>query len=239
MRYFYIILCSFCSLAVQAQTLRGLVLDGKNSSPLYPVSITNVTRQVSVYTAENGEFSIAAQSGDLITFSFIGYAVVKQTMPPTLGTERERIEMIPLNYELQEYIFRSKLSKYQIDSMERKATYHLALGTQHASVMSPASFIAERLSKRSKQVFKFQKNFVKWEQQQYIDYRYTPEIVQKQTGLEGDTLAYFMNSYPLSVDFARAATDLELKMWIRNNYKAWIKKPESERMPIADTTIEK
>jgi hypothetical protein len=56
-------------------------------------------------------------------------------------------------------------------------------------------------------------------EQKFIDTRYTPELVTKLTGYTGDTMILFMNTYPMDYSFARAASDLELKMWIRNNYK--------------------
>jgi hypothetical protein len=58
-------------------------------------------------------------------------------------------------------------------------------------------------------------------------------LVAALTGLTGDTVGYFMNANPMPFDYARAATDLELKMWIRYNYKQWLKNPV---IPSVDTT---
>jgi hypothetical protein len=44
------------------------------------------------------------------------------------------------------------------------------------------------------------------------------------TGLTGDSIGYFMYAYPMPYDFVHTATSLEMKMWIRYNYKQWIKK---------------
>jgi len=43
------------------------------------------------------------------------------------------------------------------------------------------------------------------------------------TGLTGDSIHLFMQQYPIDYEFARSATDLEIKMWVRNNYKQWLK----------------
>jgi hypothetical protein len=56
-------------------------------------------------------------------------------------------------------------------------------------------------------------------EQKYVDTRYTASLVNKLTGLSGDTLATFMNTYPMEYEYARHATDLELKAWVRDNYK--------------------
>jgi hypothetical protein len=100
------------------------------------------------------------------------------------------------------------------------------------SVFSPASALAEQFNKKSKQRARFQTNFAKWENQKFIDTRYSPEQVNALTGLTGDTLAAFINAHPMPYDYARTATDLEVKMWIRYNYREWIKKPIVLPKPI-------
>jgi hypothetical protein len=37
-----------------------------------------------------------------------------------------------------------------------------------------------------------------------------------------------MYAYPMAYDFARTATDLELKMWIRDNYREWLKTQQAD-----------
>ena len=102
--------------------------------------------------------------------------------------------------------------------------------------MSPVTFIAEKLSKRSRRIFRFQKSFNYWEDQKFIESRYTPELVQQLTKLQGDTLAWFINANPIASDYARVASELELKMWIRDNYKAWLKNPQYPPL-IQDSSI--
>ena len=60
--------------------------------------------------------------------------------------------------------------------------------------------------------------------------RYTPELVSEMTQLEGNAVYQFMAAYPMEKDYAYVASDLEIKMWIRNNYKQWMKKPEKDRL---------
>ena len=88
----------------------------------------------------------------------------------------------------------------------------------------------QRLSKSYKQNKKFKENFQKEQEQKYIDTRYTQQLTSALTGLSGDTLVAFMNSYPMEYKFARTATDLELKMWVRGNYKDYMK-PKNRVMP--------
>ena len=96
----------------------------------------------------------------------------------------------------------------------------------HRAPYTPELVLAEALSKSSKQKFRFQKNFNYWETEKFVESRYTPEVVAKLTGLTGDSLAAFMMVYPMPYEYARVVSDLELKMWVRNNYKEWIKSPQ-------------
>jgi hypothetical protein len=34
-----------------------------------------------------------------------------------------------------------------------------------------------------------------------------------------------MNAYPMPYDFARVASELEIKVWIREQFKEWLKNP--------------
>jgi hypothetical protein len=128
-----------------------------------------------------------------------------------------------------------------MDSMERKSTYSRALAREKGgSIMSPVTFIAEKLSRQSKQVFRFQKSFNYWEEVKFIESRYSPDLVRSLTGVSGDTLARFMNSNPMPGDYARAASDLEIKIWIREQFKNWQSSPSS-RLPgrLSEESIKK
>ncbi|RYE25122.1 MAG: hypothetical protein EOP51_05175 [Sphingobacteriales bacterium] len=211
-----------------AQVLKGVVVSAQTGEPLYPVTVVNVVTQQSTYTNQQGEFAISAKSGNQLAFSFIGYKTQQKAMPPTLNIANERVEMEPLTYQLQDVIIRPGWTKYQKDSIARRETYARPLARQKVtSIMSPVSLIADKISRKSQQTYRFQKSFNYWEGERFIDSRYTPELVSILTDLNGDTLAHFMNAYPMPYDYARTATELEIKMWIRNNFKEWIAKPHT------------
>lgn len=211
-----------------AQTLRGYVTDAANGKPLAPVVVVNLRTQQSVYTEDNGQFVLPAQNGDQIAFTFIGYKTLQWKMPPTVGAIQQDFKMEVTSYMLKEFTVRTKnYTQYQIDSLQRKSTYQRALARQKGgSISSPVTLLAEKISHKSKDIYKFQKEFNYWEGQRFIDSRYTADLVNALTNLSGDTLAHFMNAYPMPYDYARTASDLEIKMWIRTNFKEWMHKQE-------------
>lgn len=230
---YIIIAVLFCCTVLQtatAQKIQGIVVDNENGEPLPAVSITNTTQRQTTLSDPDGKYSIVCNKDDEIKFSYVGYYPVTVTVPDDSIVYR-KIELQRKLFSLETVNIRPDWTPYQIDSMKRRSIYELDLNRNRVSssvlgsVLSPASALAEQFSKKSKQRFRFQKNFAKWESQRFVDTRYTSEEVARLTGLSGDTLAVFMNEHPMPYDFARAATDLEIKMWIRYNYREWIKKP--------------
>lgn len=223
---------------LSAQTLKGNIRDEVSNAPLYPVTVVNLRTDEATYTNEQGDFSIYAEAGDKIAFSYIGYKSTQYTMPISSGTYTVNLKLGAVTYNLREVTIMPDYTPYQVDSIERKQTYKPALSMPHASpIASPFSYIAEKFSKKSKRTFRFQKNFQKWEKDQFVDTRYTPELVAEQTGLEGDSIGHFMNAYPMPYDYARGASDMEMKMWIRYNYRQWTKKDTIQIPQVKDSLL--
>jgi hypothetical protein len=217
--------------------MEGIVAENDGGSAMPAVIVKNKTKTQSTMTDVDGKYSIRADKGDEIEFSCMGYYPLTVLMPEA-GNVFRRVSMVKKLFSLEEVEIRPDYTPYQLDSMRRRKLYALDLSREKVSstvmgtIFSPASALAEQFSKKSKQRFRFQKNFVKWEAQKYVDTRYTPEEVASLTGLGGDTLATFMNAYPMPSDYARSATDIEVKMWIRYNYREWAKKPMVLPPPI-------
>lgn len=225
-----------------AQSLDGVVADNEGVG-IPAVIVSNKTQNVSTMADADGKFNIQAKKGDDIEFSYMGYYAVTFQMPEE-GNVFRRVTMKKKLYTLEEVEIRPDWTPYQLDSIARSKRYALELSRKRASstvmgsIFSPASALAEQFNKKSKQRARFQENFKKWEGQKFVDTRYTPEEVHSLTGLTGDTLAAFMNAYPMPYDYARAATDIEIKMWIKYNYREWSRKPVVLPPPIPKETAD-
>jgi hypothetical protein len=200
-----------------------MVSDAASHKPLYPVTVTNVATQQSVYSNDKGLYSISAHTGDVLAFSYIGYKTVERRVPPFVTIATINIVMEKTAYQLQEFqLLPGNLTPYQKDSLNRAVTYRVPLQRRPPSPFrSPVSALAEKFSKRAKRTYQFQKDFRQGEIDYFVGTRYTPELVTELTGLKGDSIGYFMYAYPMPYDFARAASDLEIKIWIRENFKEW------------------
>jgi hypothetical protein len=227
-------LVTFCFLLLAsvsgAQKLIGRITDKESGRGLYPVAVTNLISRITVLSEEDGTFSIDAKAGEEVAFTLMGYKAQQKTVPYSIGVAEVSIQMAAISYTLDEATVIG-LTKYQKDSIYRKTTYARPLAARHAGFMSPFSVLAEQFSKKSKRTFKFQDDFYKWETDLFVDSRFTPDLVHSLTGLNGDTLAHFMNTNAMPYDYARAATDLELKMWIRSKYKSYMSGEKYKQIP--------
>jgi len=234
MKLLFCILLSCISFCVSnAQSLKGLVVDGATSLPVPATKVFNARTQISTFTDEQGFFNIEANFNDLIYFEAPGFKLSSRKVGVAKnGIAEMNISLFKLSIQLDEFIFRPVYSPYQLDSIERRAVYSRALARHKSSLGSPVSWVAEKLNKNSKQIFKFQKNYNYWEDQKFIDTRYTQELVGQLTRLTGDSIAFFMNAHPIPYDFARAASELELKIWIREQFKEWQKKNQTSNLKL-------
>jgi hypothetical protein len=233
LRYYLFLFICLLSPAAFAQVVKGIVTDAQTGNPLSVVMVVNTVTQQSVYTSKEGEFAITAKSGERLAFSYMGYKTMERLSPPVINIATMHIELQRLSVEMDELVVRPGYTSYQLDPARRRETYARVLAEKkRTSIMSPVSLIADKFSKRRKRIYAFQKSFNYWENQLFIDSRYTPETVNKLTGLTGDTLAHFMNANPMPVDYARAASDLELKMWVRDRYKRWLSAPKADSTSV-------
>jgi hypothetical protein len=121
--------------------------------------------------------------------------------------------------------------KYSRDSAFAEAAYHKTIADDKRKVNVSFSNglvfnglfsqAARVISGKKKRDRKFVNDFRSMQSQKYVALRYNMDIVKRVTGLTGDTAAQFINANPMEEAFARQASELELKMWIRTRYRLW------------------
>jgi hypothetical protein len=212
----------------RAQTVSGTVMSGETKLPLSKVTIFNLNSVQSTTTNKQGVFFITAKPGDSLSFSIPGYHMTILAATPDGETDAE---LWPISFKLPAYTV-TNLSAYQRDSLEMATLYShelnkkaIKVGFSSANGGGFTGLIGrpvQKLSKSYKQNKRFKENFKKDQEQKFIDTRYTPALVGSLTGLAGDTLIMFMNTHPMEHEFARHATELELKAWVRAVYKEYL-----------------
>ncbi len=217
---------------VQAQvTVTGVVSD-TNRLVLPYATVTNLKTGKHSVTDQGGFYRISASRGDRLTVSFVGYNSDTVTVTAASGDQTINIKMTVTSKFLKGVDISAKYSPYQLDSIARREQYGYILDLPNQPlaggntpqgagiVFSPIT----RFSKKEKQKRQFKENYVKMEEEKYIDYRFTPVLVNRVTGLSGDSLQHFMrDNYP-TYDQMRGMDTNDLYYWITDKYKSWIKK---------------
>lgn len=195
----------------QAQTgiIKGYLRDSITHYPIQNGSVINQRTQKKVTTNDNGFFFLEATSGDRLylqapdyTFDTLDYApFFKDTLTVFLS---------PAGSILPGVTVRANYTKYQLDSMRRKEDFDTIRGNvapavgSHAPDGFGATISMDRVwNKKAKDKVKAEKQFNKTEEQLYVDYRFSPQMVSYYTGLKGDALRDFMGRYTPSYTWLR------------------------------------
>ena len=212
-----------------AQVFSGRVTDMVTHRPLPHVVISSWQHNRVAETDSNGQFSFVTGGDELFYFVLEGYTV----LPKRVASGFTQVEMAPLSVTLNDVTIRP-YDAFRSDSAEMAKMFGKELSRESATpkvypgtgfvVEGGISALAERFSKRAKQAKRFKADYRKDMEQKFVDIRYTESLVASLTGLKGESVNQFMNTYPMDYEFARAASDLEVKAWIRQNYRTYADK---------------
>lgn len=230
-----------------AQELKGYVKLLDNDSALASAFIENKTTRASTSSSSKGFYNMTARPGDRLRISLLGFETKEITLGET-GSGSFTIYLKKQVNELDEVLVES-LSAYQRDSIKRAKQYEALLkrepvvvrnDTQQANLIrrsfsGPGSyyswafpgFLSKKLEKRvgrAKRIFRQKEQFLAWEREAFVESIYTKDLVRELTSLEGPDCRDFINYYPMDYRFARTANKIELRSWIKANYRDWISK---------------
>jgi hypothetical protein len=213
-----------------------VVIDKPSGLPLPNAVVANKQSKLTSRTNDNGICYLPYKKGDTLLCSHDGfYFSVKRVykVPDT-------IFMNPVQNKLQEVEVKSPYAKYYEDSAARALLYRKTIkdakhkpqmnmnnGIAFDGVISELAYAASGKKKKNKA---FVKQLEEDNKQRYIALRYNKETVEKLTGLKNNAAILFIQYNPMQYDFARAATDLEIQMWVRHHFDVWKANPSTDSL---------
>ncbi|MBO9727630.1 MAG: carboxypeptidase-like regulatory domain-containing protein [Chitinophaga sp.] len=214
---------------VSAQvTVTGMISDSNNLVLPY-ATISNLNNGKRSLSDQGGYYKITGNRNDRIVITFVGYVPDTLIVTQSTGTQTSNVVLIAAGKFLKGVEITSQYTPYQKDSIERRNQYGYILDQPNKPlaggntpqgagiVISPIT----RFSKKEKQKRQFKENYEKMEKEKFIDSRFTPLLVNKVTGLTGDSLHLFMrDNYP-DYNTMRTIANNDLLYWITDKYKAW------------------
>jgi len=230
MRKLYcLLILGFCISNLNAQQffISGYLKDSLTHFPIRGGTISNPSNKNKITTDANGFFRVKAAPNDVL------YAIAPSYHYDTLRysllfTDTITIYLSPAGAVLPGLTVRSQYSKYQLDSIERKATFEQMRGQALNAVASNRSQgfgITLNLDRFTKKKYrnkkKEEKLFQKTEEVAYVNYRFSSQLVAYYTGLKGDSLRLFIYHYTPAYEWLRQhPSNEEVIYYINEKLKA-------------------
>lgn len=227
-----ILLCTgglFTGLPVLAQSYEAIILDKEKGAPVAGVLILQVNNGYQFQSNTAGRFRIKAASGDTLLYSHMGYETLRRAVP---SKATDTVWLTPKSYTLKEVEITTPMARFKADSTLNHTLYRKTLEDAHytpslgagiggASLDGGVSWLALKLSGKDKRNKQFTNEMLLNEKERFVAARYTVAAVISVTGLSAENAKVFIVENPMEYLFARAASELEFKMWIRTHFRAW------------------
>jgi len=227
---FFILLFATLSPKAQDILVKGVVQDSITLFPIGNATIINGTSKKSVMSDSSGFFRIEATPGDLL------YAAAKSYQFDTLRyslifTDTISFILSPSGDVLPDVVVTGRYNKYQLDSIQRRQVFEDMIGsrlktlsTSHPSGFGLTFSLDKVFKKKYKNQERQEKVFNSLEKMVYIDYRFSPQVVEYYTSLKGEKLRAFMKQYTPSYEWLRQhSTNEDVLYYINEKLKE--KKP--------------
>jgi hypothetical protein len=224
---YILLLVLFCFPAFSQQSLSGKVRKKENQEILSSVSIYNRNLQKRRLSDEAGNYRIEAHPGDTVIFSYVGYRtdtiavtadILKAEFPVLLDLRAVALEAVTVG----------SLSNYQLDSLERRQVYGWIYQQEPQPVVErqrQGDGVGVELnviphgSSEVRQRLQLKKRILREEEQHYVNFRFSADYVSRLTHLQSDSLKQFMEHYRPSYDFCRKAANVDILVYISDNFK--------------------
>lgn len=226
----------FNTISVWAQrSFSGRIFDAESDSTLSGVSVFNVNSKAIVKSDTAGRYQISASEGDKIQFSSVGYNVENITVEFYFFNSGYDVGLTARFNTLETVLVNQR--NYSADSLERREEYRRILENprpgitggntpQHGFgiVLSPFSFF----SKPAREERALRKKLVYEEEMEYVDFRFSRELVAHYTGLKGDSLQTFLLKFRPSYEFCRASSQQDMINYINQKMKIYMRREENK-----------
>jgi len=231
MKYLILLFSCLLALAAHAQNVVGIVTDKATSEPLVGATVTY--GKLAMQTNRNGLFEFdGVKLNDTLKVTVVGY--LPYTVLIMARNTSQHIEMIKKVNELKPVNIIGTKSFTQ-DSLNNRLDYAKSFNYQHpklsdAITLNPGTrpgelltidllAIVRALTYKTTDEYKFNKLLKRDEHEQYVDEKFNRGIVERVTGLKGDTLSAFLAEYRPTYDYVLKATPYDMQEYIKSCYR--------------------
>lgn len=212
--------------AVAQYKVRGTVLDSSRNYPLQAVSVMTTSGRGTI-TDGDGQYTIEVNERDSIWFSYLGKPTVKF---PVLKIQDSRQFDISLKVSipvLPEVKVRPR--NYRLDSIQNRIDYAKVFNFKKPDLESMTSIgpsgagidinelIRSFQFRKNRSTMAFRERLILQEQEKFIDHRFSPTLIRRLTGLEGEELKAFVVRYRPTYEFALFTSEYDFQLYIKTS----------------------
>lgn len=212
----------------------GNVYDEKDL-PVQGVSVVSSRSGQGVATDLYGSYSLKLYAGDTVEYSILGYR--KAYFPVTgSGTARNDVHLFPDHLSLDQVKVIARRNSVK-DSLEMRREYgHIfdyrppgVLDYGAMALSSPITFLGKLFDFKGRKRNKgFRKTLLFHEQMRFIESRIPFSLVSELTGLTGDELGLFYNTYLRDYEFVKYASQYDIHRKILQSYREYLEAEEKK-----------
>ncbi len=221
----------FCCTSALAQGLVTGNIKG-NSELLFSATIQNISKHRVNTSDLGGNYRIAAETGDTLIFSHLAYISDTVVVNSTMFSERVPIELKEKIISLAS-VDVNEMSKYTLDSLSRREDYDYIFKGKNAKPLWDNKLSGDgrgvnfspigHWSSEEKQKRKLKERLERDDKEEFIYYKFSRRV-PKLTGLRGDSLLLFINTYKPTYEYCVHATSLDILLYINDKLVLFKKK---------------
>ncbi|MDB5123658.1 MAG: hypothetical protein JWP94_1787 [Mucilaginibacter sp.] len=226
-KYFLVVLILLATGPAMAQSLlKGTVYESGSNNRMPNVFIRNNNNKQITITDNSGNFSIKAETGNLIIFDSPGF--ISDTLY-LIDLTSKKVVMVTKTIALREVSISSTRQAF-----DPHKEYPEIYTKSKVYIMSPTSWF----SKEGRDARKLKRYFVTEEQQRHVDAVFTRAYVGSIVPLKGRDLEDFMTLYRPSYAFIRGNNSESLAVYINDSYKKYqALPPEKRHLPALTSDV--
>ena len=199
--------------------LKGTVYESANGNKLPDVFIRNMNNKQLGITDKEGNFSIKAETGNLLIFESPGY--VSDTLY-LIDMAPKKIQLVTKTITLREVTVNSTRQAF-----DPHKEYPEIYTKSKLYVLSPTTWFG----KEAKDARRLKRYFKREEEERRIDAVFTRSYVGSIVPLKGIELDDFMLIYRPTYAFIKGNNNVSLAVYINDSYKKYQALPPEKRKP--------
>ena len=224
-------------------TVKGVVINSADDSPLESVNIVNLNQVVGTSTNNKGEFEIQAKPNDTLHFSYLGYKSIKvRVTNDWIKFGSSKIELTEMALALEEVVVNQlKLTGYlevdikQVPIVNNNYRYSIsglpttgyeasspgAISKIIGSIFNPADFLNRMFGKKSNELRKLKKMKEDDEIRNLLASRFDREMLMALLQVDRVDLDEIVSQCNYSKGFIQTANDLQILDAISECYEEY------------------